>query len=231
LGLSTAETDRALNDLPAGMTIAFSPYAPNTASQIAKAAENNRETLIQIPLEAANYPEDDTGPKAISSRLSDKENKENTDWVLDRGEGTYGLINLAGGRLLADRKRLEPLLDMIKRRGFMFIENPDNPNSIVANIAQEMRLPYMRVDSQIDRIATETEIHGELIKLERIARQRGYAIGVAKPYPLTFNILKAWSESLGQSGIMLAPLATVWKNKRQYEQTLQTTEQPPASAE
>jgi hypothetical protein len=107
----------------------------------------------------------------------------------------------------------------------MFIEIPETPNSVAAGIAGQTSLPYMAVDLRIDGNPTEDAIHEQLAKLENIARERGYAIGIADPYPLTFNIIKSWSAKLARNGIKLAPLATVWKNIPHHDEKPAAPEQ------
>ncbi|MCE9507566.1 MAG: divergent polysaccharide deacetylase family protein [Alphaproteobacteria bacterium] len=218
LGLSSRMTERALDSLPQEVSLAFSPYAADLQKWLDLATRLNRETLIFMPMETAAYPQDDPGPRAVSSRLSDKDNNDNLNWVLSHGKGTVGVINFLGSRFLTDKKRLTPVFDALQKNGSMFIETPATEKSEARAIAAQAGLPYMAVDLQIDQDTAENAIRGQLAKLEAIARERGYAIGIAEPYPLTLNVIKSWSGELGKSGIRLAPLAAVWENKQHHDE-------------
>ncbi|MBI3440468.1 MAG: divergent polysaccharide deacetylase family protein [Proteobacteria bacterium] len=213
LGLSATTTDLALNTLPPEVSLAFSPYASDLQIWLQKAADTRRETLIAMPMESATYPQEDPGPRAMSSRLSNEENSDNLNWVLSQGKGTVGVINFMGSRFLLDKKRLAPVLDALMKNHSMFIETTAVGKSEAATLAGQIGLPYLATDLKIDNDTTEEAIRQQLSQLEKIAKTRGYAVGIAAPYPLTMDVLKSWSAGLSKRGITLAPLQAVWKNK------------------
>lgn len=213
LGLSPKTTEKALSDLPKGVSLAFSPYASGLDAWLKKAASLGRETLIYMPMESATYPQDDPGPRALSSRLSDKDNSDNLKWVLDRGKGTVGVINFMGSRFLKDKKRLAPVFETLQKNGSIFIETGFVQKSEAAGIASQSALPYMAVDLKIDADVSEASMRQQLAKLAKTALERGYAIGIAEPYPITISTISSWSTGLAKQGITLAPLKVVWKNQ------------------
>jgi polysaccharide deacetylase 2 family uncharacterized protein YibQ len=219
LGLSTPATQRAVDDLPAQMTLAFSPYADNVKGWIKKALAEKHETLLLLPMEAIAYPQNDPGPRALSSRHSDQNNNENLNWMLAQGEGSTGVMNYMGTRFMTDQKRLINTFNTLRKNSALFIETPGIDKSAAAAAASKTGLPYMEARIEIDAIATDSAIRAQLDALEQTARKHGYAIGIAQPYPLTMNILKSWADGLSARGIVLAPLRTVWKNKPHYEDT------------
>lgn len=213
LGLSKTVTEKAINELPADVTLAFSPYADTLQEWISKAAQLHHETLMQMPMESTTASQGDPGPKAFSSRLSDDENNENLNWLLARSKGTAGMINLMGSRFLTDQKRLSPVFEALQKSELIFIETPGIEKSAGATVAGQTQLPYFAADLQIDAVATDTDIRKQLEVLEKIARARGYAVAIAEPYPITLNLLKTWITELETRGMTLAPLTSVWKNK------------------
>lgn len=225
MGLSAAATDRALSTLPKQVSLAFSPYAPDLQTWLQKAAAAQRETLLYIPMESASYPQEDPGPRALSSRLSDDENSDNLEWVLKKAQGSVGVINFMGSRFLTDKKRLAPVLDTLKKNQSIFIESIATDRSAVPALAGEIDLPYLSVDLKIDDNTTEDAIREKLSELEKTAKSRGFAVGIAEPYPLTVNTIKSWAASLAKRGIVLAPLKTVWKNKP-HDERLSPAQEP-----
>ena len=217
LGLSSLATQRAVDDLPPQVTLAFSPYADNVHTWVRKALSERHETLMLLPMETATYPQADPGPRALSSRFSDEENNNNLTWMLTQGQGSAGVMNLMGTRFLTDQKRLTTAFTTLRKNGAIFVETPGIDKSAAADIASKLGLPYMEANIQIDAAATDKSIRAQLDALEQSARQHGYAIGIAQPYPLTMNVIKSWAAGLAERGITLAPLRTVWKNKPHYE--------------
>ncbi len=226
LGLSSLATERAVDDLPPQVTLAFSPYADNVHTWVSKAISAHHETLMLLPMETASYPQDDPGPKALSSHFSDQDNNDNLNWLLTQGAGSAGVINMMGTRFLTDQKRLSSAFTTLRKNDSIFVETPGIDKSAAPGIASKIGLPFMEANLQIDASATDKDIRAQLDALEQAARKHGYAIGIAQPYPLTLNIIKSWAAALGGRGIILAPLRTVWKNKPHYEED---TQPPPES--
>ncbi len=228
LGLSSAATERAVNDLPSQVTLAFSPYAEDVHSWVRKAQSGHHETLMLLPMETSTYPQNDPGPRALSSRFSDQDNDENLNWMLTQGDGSIGVMNLMGTRFLTDQKRLTAAFNTLRKNDAMFIETPGIDKSAAADVAGKLGLPYMEANLQIDASATDKDIRAQLDALEQTARKRGYAVGLAQPYPLTLNVIKSWAAGLAERGIILAPLRTVWKNKPHYAED---PSQPPSESQ
>jgi polysaccharide deacetylase 2 family uncharacterized protein YibQ len=106
----------------------------------------------------------------------------------------------------------------------MFIETPGIKDSAGAATAGEAGLPYLAADLQIDAGVTNAEIRRQLADLEKIAHDRGTAVGIISPYPLTFNLVKSWADDLSARGVMLVPLDSIWKHKPRNEED---TPKPP----
>ena len=226
IGMSDHATERALDDLPAPVVLAFSPYARKLEKWLKKATDAKRESLILLPMEPTTYPKDDPGPDALLSRLSDKENGARLDRVLEKSQGTLGAMNFMGSGFLADDRNTRPVFDTLRHRGALFVEEPlvaGEPAS--ADTAKAAELSYVSADMRIDANATELAVKKQLLDLERLARKRGYAVGIAQPYPVTFNILKDWAETLDRRGIKLVPLTAVLKTKVQHDKAAATEQQ------
>lgn len=213
VGISDADTGRAMQDLPQEMTLAFSPYAPNLADWMKKAKDAHRETLILIPMEPSTYPKDDPGPEALLTRQSDADNSKHLDWVLRQADGSVGAMNYMGSSLLGDEKNLTSVLNALYKRSSLFVENPQGAESMAEDVAERTNTPYLQADVQIDKSAAELDVKQQLLNLENIAKQKGFAVGIAQPYPITFSILKSWATTLESRGIKLVPVAALWKAK------------------
>jgi polysaccharide deacetylase 2 family uncharacterized protein YibQ len=217
LGVSEAASSRAFDDLPPQVALAFSPYSQRVASLVEKAVAAKRETLMLLPMEPANYPHDDPGPRALLTRVALKENNDNLNWILRDAKGITGAMNFMGSSFMSDPKSLLPVFQTLRQRGAMFVENPAPAGPLGLEAAMNAELPYITADIRIDEEATELQVKQQLHNLETLARKRGYALGIAQPYPLSFTILKSWAESLSQRGITLVPLSSILKTKAQHD--------------
>ena len=219
MGISRTATARVIEDLPQDITLAFSPYGADLGRWLEKTKAANRETLMLLPMEPLSYPHDDPGPDALLTRQSDADNQRRLARVLRQSGASVGGMNYMGSSLLADEKNVTAVMASLQKRAGIFVENPQGSVSVAADVAQRINLPYLQADVLIDKDASELAVRQQLVKLENLAKTRGYAVGIAQPYPVTLGILKAWSGSLDRRGVKLVPLSGIWKAKSQRIQS------------
>jgi polysaccharide deacetylase 2 family uncharacterized protein YibQ len=217
-GLSEAATLRALHALPPQIALAFSPYAPKLPSWMEQAQAGGRETFLLLPMEPLTYPKDDPGPRALLSRRSESENRTNLQWLLSQATGATGVMNFMGSRFLADRRGMASALEQIKRHGLIFVENPVTAGlQSSAAFARDAGVPYLSAEMQIDLQAEENAIRRQLFLLEKAAEEKGFAIGIAAPYPVTLQVLPQWADSLARRGFTLSAPSALLSNPQAPE--------------
>lgn len=209
LGLSAAATEAAITKLPPDVTLSFSPYAEKLGEQLAAARAAGHETLIDLPLEPANFPQHDPGPYTLLSTLSGTDNVSRLEWVLSRGAGYVGVVGEYGSKFSTTSKNLLPVLEALKRRGVMFVDAKASSDSVAGRTARDMGVPRAINDSVIDADGGRAGIDKRLGEIERLARTSGQALAFASPYPITVDRLSAWVSTLPQKGLVLAPVSAV----------------------
>ncbi len=214
LGTDANRTNDALIAMPKEVAFAFSPYSYVLQNWINRAIAKNHEAYVLIPMESALYPTKDPGPKALSPRLSDKENEYYINWSLNRSHGASGVMNFMGSRFLTDKSRLPYIFDIFKEKNYIFIENPVIKHSIAKKTAEKTDVPYISINLKIDDIVDEDHIKQKLKELEQIANRDGYAVGIAESYPLTLHAIQSWVKNLENQGIKLSPLKDLVLNIR-----------------
>ncbi|MDY0009150.1 MAG: divergent polysaccharide deacetylase family protein [Bdellovibrionales bacterium] len=214
-GLIESTTLRVMKDLPQNVGMAFSPYSLRLQPWLEEAHAQNREAYLLLPMEPLTYPKDDPGPRALLSRKSEAENRIAIQWLLSHKPVT-GVMNFMGSRFLADRRNMMPMLEQLKRRGLVFIENPAMAGlQSAVRLADEAGVKYMPAALQIDTHPQETAIRIQLSQLEKIAEEKGYALGIAAPYPVSIDLLAKWTEGLAARGFELVKPASLL----QYQNT------------
>lgn len=207
IGLSASQTEEALRRLPPAVGLALNPYAPRLEAVAERARERGMETLISLPMEPTGYPLNDPGPKALLTGLSMAENWERLDWALTRAQGYVGVLGALGGmrgeRFANMGEMLGLVQDVLRTRGLLYVEpRPGGPSPA--------RAWGRAVDVVLDEPATRGEIERRLAELERVARERGSALGLAgDPAPVLVDRLAAWAAGLPERGLVLAPVTAV----------------------
>ena len=209
MGHSHAPTNAAIQRLPGSVTLAFTPYAPDLDAWLIAAREGGHETLMMMPMEPDTYPRDDPGPHTLLTSLGPDANRDRLEWVLSRGAGYVGVVTEMGSRFTASEEALSPVLDALGKRGLLVLDNHSAENSRIDDLAAQFGLPQAANSRLIDSETDRDSIDLRLQELEDLARENGFAVGLAHPYPLTFERLAAWIPMLERKGIVLAPITAV----------------------
>lgn len=219
LGMSATQTDAAINHLPAGVTLAYHPYARKLGEWINLSRAAGHEVMLTLPMEPIDYPRNDAGPNGLLTALEPAKNMERLNWVMSQGTGYVGLVGYAGSRFTTGRDDMMPILDTLKRRGLLFVDNRETAQSAIPALAADMKLPFASSNRAIDRDATRAGVDKRLSELEDIARRNGAAVGIGSPFPVTFERVAVWAQGLEDRGLVLAPVsAVIGKTKEQVPQ-------------
>ena len=207
LGLSSAAAETAVNQLPASVSLSFTPYARDRAKAwAAEARRNGHEVLVDLPMEPANYPATDPGPQAIMTDVDTRENLQRLAWLLGQVDREVGAVAQMGSAVLADRQVAEPVLRALKDRGLMFVDNGALADSAAREIARRLGLPFAVNDRTLDGgQVSRRAIEARLVEAERLAREQGLAVVMAHPYPVSLELLVGWTEELEARGFVLVP--------------------------
>lgn len=207
IGISTTQTEDAIRRLPAGITLAISPYAPRPSLVAERARAKGMESLAAIPLEPAGYPLNDPGNRALLTGRSAPENFNNLEWVLSRFQGYVGTIGVIGGmrgeRFAALEQGFLAMQEVLRSRGLLYIDaRPGAP--------APARAWGRSVDVILDEPATRAQIERRLAELESLAKARGSALGLAHAAtPVVVDRLQAWAAELEERGVALAPVTAL----------------------
>ena len=215
LGLSRAATDAAIRQLPAEVSLSFSPYAKQLEGWIALSRSLEHETLMDLPLEPSEYPKDDPGPRTLLTAADQQTNLRNLDWISRRGSEVIGFTAFMGGRFVTSASQMDSLFDYLKVRGFAFLDNGLNPGSLTPSVASSKQVPYAVANSVIDNTQlSRVVIDSKLAQIERLAVENGSVIALGRPYPVTLERLANWTGELEARGFQLVPVSAVLNSPR-----------------
>lgn len=204
LGLRAEATEAALA-LPGAVSLAFSPYARNLPRWMARARRAGHEVLLGLPMEPADYPDDDPGPHTLLAGADAATNLDRLAWLLARGAG-YAAVAGPGGRFAAHAQAAGPVFAELSRRGLALVELGDDR---LAAAAAAVELPYVSAPPPTEADAAVMELDFILAGLETRALTTGSAIGVMEPHPVILERLRRWLGTLAGKGIALTPLTAL----------------------
>ncbi len=208
LGLNKALTEKAINELPAHVTLAFAPYGKDLQYWADKARANGHETVLELPMEA-HSANASLGPAALLTSQSPAQNTERLDWLLSRFKGFFAVTNYRGEKFAASTA-MTPALIHLSKAGVAYIDDTglSNPGRIVGPVSRD----WLSVDYLLAANATRTDnaiLRDGLKALEQKARSSGAAL--AKTYAHDGNIdeLALWAAGLNTRGFVMAPASSL----------------------
>lgn len=215
MGLSEGATAEAIKGLPAPISIAYGAYGRNLQDWVEKARQEGHEVLLQIPLEPLDYPTNDPGPHTLLTTLPPEENLKRLQWLMSRFTGYVGVTNLMGAKFEPAQASFAPVLEEVKARGLLFVDDGSVKDSAGGQIAGAIGLDYATGDVQIDATPSPDDIAKALARLEAVAKERGFAIGIASARPETIKQLSQWAGQLQAKNIILIPVSAAIRSQRQ----------------
>lgn len=215
MGLSDGVTAEVIKDLPAPISVAYGAYGRNLQDWVERARGAGHEVLLQVPLEPLDYPTNDPGPHTLLTTLPPEENMKRLQWLMSRFTGYVGVTNLMGAKFETTQAALAPMLEEIKARGLLFVDDGSVKDSAGSKVAGAIGLDYAAADVQIDAVPSPADIAKALSNLEAVAKERGAAIGVASAKPDTIKQISQWAGQLQGKGIILIPVSAAIRSQRQ----------------
>ena len=215
MGLPDSPEDDAVAALPAPISVAYAAYGRNLQERVTKLRLAGHEILLQIPLEPDNYPTEDPGPHTLLTTLPPEENIKRLQWMMSRFTGYVGLTNYMGAKFESSQVSFLPVLEEVKSRGLLYVDDGSVQQSTAGQIASMLGLDYSVAHVQIDATGSSADIGKALARLESVAKERGTAIGIASAKPATIKQITAWTETLQAKGIVLVPVSAAVLAQRQ----------------
>jgi hypothetical protein len=215
MGLSEEITAEAIKGLPAPISVAYGAYGRNIQDWVEKTRGAGHEVLLQIPLEPLDYPTNDPGPHTLLTTLPPEENLKRLQWLMSRFTGYVGITNLMGAKFEPSQASFAPVLEELMARGLLFVDDGSVKDSAGGQIAGAIGLDYAAGDVQIDAVPTPDDISKALARLEAVAKEKGFAIGIASAKPETIKQLSQWAGQLQAKNIILIPISAAIRSQRQ----------------
>ncbi len=209
LGLSQSGSKSAIEQLPGAVTLAFAPYGNSLGRWMKMARQDGHELLMQVPMEPIGYPTVNPGKHTLVTNTAAGKNLESLHWSMARMTNYTGIMNYLGARILADEGALGPVFGEIAGRGLLFLDDGSTRESKAESVAKTVGLPFLKGNIVLDAGRSAAEIKKNLLLLEKLARRRGMAIGMASAFPKSVKSIAAWAKQAEKRGVELVPVSAL----------------------
>ncbi len=210
LGINRTLTQRAINELPAEVTLSFAAHAPNLQNQVNAARAKGHEILLELPMESEEFDPTEPGSDhalRVGSPTA-TQNMRNLDWLLSQASGYFAVTNYNGSLFLQRSDSVVPVLTVLSDAGVGFVFDGSSPAPSLATLASVSKLPYQKAYSLIDENPDVNSIRTELDKLSTLAKGGAAPVSVGFTYPQTIDAVNDWVRTLKADGLTLAPASS-----------------------
>lgn len=211
MGVDRRRTRRVI-DLPGPLTTSFLAYADDLPRQTAAARAGGHELMVHVPMEPLGAYKD-PGPDVLTVEQSAEEQRVNLARGLDRFEAFVGINNHMGSRYTSHREGMRVVMEELRRRGLLYLDSLTTPDSVGPELAKAYGVPHAERDVFLDNDLDAALIRKQLVKLETIARKRGYAIAIGHPHDATIQALSEWLPMLHDRGFALVPVSAIVRRR------------------
>lgn len=208
LGSNKKISELALR-LPEAINLSFSPYAKDLSSWMISGRTSGHELLIDLPMEASNYPVSDPGPLGLLISKDQAENEIKIKKLMAHNFGYVGFVTPQDEVFLDNNELFKSLLQVLSGRGLMLVIGRQPAKDDTREMIEKGNTASTIIDTIIDEELTPTAIQAHLSLLEQTAKQRGYAVGITKAYPVTIKQLDAWAAKAEENGFNLVPVSQI----------------------
>ena len=203
------------------ITAAVMPFLEYSQKDAQDCFDAGIEVILHIPMESETGLASWLGPKPIKCSMSDEEIRATVLEGLEEVKWAKGMNNHMGSKAIKDKRVMQQILKVAKENGLFFLDSKTISSNIAKEVSSKMNVAYLSRDVFLDNSKKEKEIEDAMIKLEKIALQKGYAIGIGhvggQGGKVTINTINKMAEELKKNGIEFVYLSELDSILNGYE--------------
>lgn len=201
--LSSCQT---LKEIAAPIAVAILPGLEFSRQIAICAHQNNKDVMLHLPLEPHQYFERYPPHYYIKTSMIKAQIERKIDEAIEQIPYVKGVNNHTGSKATEHYRTMDIVLRRIKKKGLFFLDSFVTGQSICQMVARRINMDFARRDVFLDNEDDRRYIEGQFEELARIARQKGFAIGLGHDRPLTLRIVKEQVEKLTNEGFEIVPI-------------------------
>lgn len=199
--------DEEAFSLPKQVTFAILPnkYLSKVFSK--RAAEQEREVILHMPMESLARVNQEAG--VLLSSMRPDEIVHTLKTALATVPHAVGMNNHMGSRLTQLSLPMSVTMQYLSKRGLFFVDSRTTRYSKAEQIAQKSGVLNTKRNVFLDHDLKQSKIDEQFQRLISLAKKHGHAVGIAHPHSETLNYLKRRLNNLEDQGVSLVKLSDV----------------------
>lgn len=212
LGYERAAGERAIA-LPGPVAYAVLPHTPKGAYLAEKAHAAGKDVLLHLPLQAEGDHE--AVPGSLLLDMTKHQFLQEFVKSIDAVPFVVGVNNHRGSLLTRHPGHMTWLMEeILSRENLFFVDSYTTAESVALIIALENDVPAVRRDVFLDPDQGAETLVREFSRLKKLARRKGFAVGIAHPYKTTLEFLESALLTLEDDGFELVAISelVLWRS-------------------
>ncbi len=159
------------------ITYALIPGLNASKQHYSTITSHGYDLILHIPME----PEKGRAfveKEAVLTTMSDNEINILINRFFNEYPKALGANNHMGSKAVKDARVMNSAISVIKKRDLFWLDSLTSPGSVADEVASIQGVPYLSRDVFLDNENTEKYINEAMVTLIKIAKRRGYAIGI-----------------------------------------------------
>lgn len=204
-----------LLDIDYPMTFSFLPFRPFARQLAARAHALGHEVTLHMPM--ASVHDLKLGAAGLEPGMDQLTVATLVRRSLQDIPYVQGVNNHMGSLLTQERQPMDWVMREVSRYPLYFVDSLTIASSVAADVASEHRIPNMTRDVFLDDIKTPAGVDAQFKRLIRLAKERGSAVAIGHPHPVTVEYLTHHMRDLDREGIAVATVSSLWQMRNNVE--------------
>ncbi|NUO79328.1 divergent polysaccharide deacetylase family protein [candidate division KSB1 bacterium] len=200
-------------NLPFAITYAIIPGLPYSQQTARKLERKNKTMLVHMPMEAMEKAVETNGFE-LRVGMSAEEIRERVRKARTLLPYAVGMNNHMGSRATQDDALMQVLCEELKSVNWLFLDSRTIETTKAFTTAKAHGLDAALNDTFLDSVEELEAARKKVWRLAEIAEQRGSAIGIGHPYPITLQALQEIVPVLQQRGFEFITLEQLLRPKQ-----------------
>lgn len=204
-----------LVDLDYPLTLAFLPFRRHTDALAQAGYGNGKEIMLHVPM--ANTRGVALGAGGLEAEMSRPAIGDSLRRSLQSIPHVRGVNNHMGSLLTQKHEMMLPVMAELRRYPLFFVDSRTIASTVAADVALAQKIPTLSRDVFLDHEQTEAYVHQQFQQLLKVAREKGSAIAIGHPHPVTVAYLEKHLPELDAQGIAIASISALWQLRHGHE--------------
>ncbi len=199
--------------LPAPVAVAILPDTPYAETTARLARKHGKDVILHMPMQSVRHHHKHASG-TLKLHMSERQFVNKLKSSIASIPHLVGINNHMGSLLTRHPGHMKWLMrTLAQQESLFFVDSRTTDKSVALQIANEYDIPSVQRDVFLDPDFDNETVEQQFQRFIRIAREKGAALAIAHPHPVSLQVIREKLDELKRHGIKLVSL-TDYVNKR-----------------